>query len=251
MNSMRILLILLFEIVFFSAIYAQTPKDDVVYMNSGSFLRGRIVEMIPGKSLKICLANNRDTLMILMEDVKLIRQEDPPRYEPSFSNQGFKRWEYTVMAEFGCGLGFMRALIEYSDTRESQSSLMFNVINGFKVSPRFQLGLGCGIDFWSTMTFFPMYANLRWNFSKTEPTFFAYTDGGYSFGWMKDYGRINMGGIMAAAGLGVKFRISSKMSMFVTAGYKLQRVLGQWQDSYPIRWPQNAHFFNFKTGVDF
>jgi len=245
------LLILLFEIVFFSAIHAQAPKDDVVYMNSGSFLRGRIVEMIPGKSLKICMANHRDTLMILMEDVKLIRQEEPPRYEPSFSDQDFKQWEYTVMAELGCGMGSLMAARGTQDIRESQFSYMFNVINAFKVSPRFQLGLGCGIDFWNTMNFFPIYADFRVNFSKVEPSLFAYADGGYSFGWMHDYGRVNLGGIMAAAGLGAKFRISSKMIMFVTAGYKLQRVTGQWQDHYPVRWPRNAHFFNFKIGVDF
>ena len=38
---------------------AQVMQDDVVYLNNGTFLRGRIVELVPGKSLKLSLAKGK------------------------------------------------------------------------------------------------------------------------------------------------------------------------------------------------
>jgi hypothetical protein len=56
-------LTLVFCFLLSSSCYSQNAEDDVVYMNSGAYLRGKIIELISGESLKICIAN-KDTLVV-------------------------------------------------------------------------------------------------------------------------------------------------------------------------------------------
>jgi len=50
---MRIFLILLLTLFLGSQLYSQKSQDDVVYLNNGTYFRGKIVELIPGVSLRI------------------------------------------------------------------------------------------------------------------------------------------------------------------------------------------------------
>jgi len=66
---MRIFLILLLTLFLGSQLYSQKSQDDVVYLNNGTYFRGKIVELIPGVSLRISFPG-KDTLDIQMKDVK-------------------------------------------------------------------------------------------------------------------------------------------------------------------------------------
>jgi len=97
----RTILILLLSILFFSQLHSQKSQDDVVYLNNGTFLRGKIVEVVPGKSVKIAF-RGKDTLEIQMNDIKLIRKENVPETRPGYEN-GVKASGYTFIGELNLG----------------------------------------------------------------------------------------------------------------------------------------------------
>ena len=119
------LLILTLTFLLSARLCSQTLQDDVVYLNNGTFLRGRIVELIPGKYLKIVVAA-KDTMEIQMTDVKLFRKENVPETRPDYEN-GVKSSCYTFIGELNLGLGMLEGVDRYKDTAQGQYSVMLSV----------------------------------------------------------------------------------------------------------------------------
>ena len=101
----RHLVIIVLILVFAPGLNAQEAKNDVVYLNNGTFLRGTISELIPGKSLKIYF-NGHDTLEIPMSDVKEIKKEVAPE-KPGYDG-GVKASGYTNITEFPKSTSFLQ-----------------------------------------------------------------------------------------------------------------------------------------------
>ena len=249
--SLRNFLILVLTLLLESQLHCQNLQDDVVYLNNGTFFRGKIVELIPGKSLKISFIG-KDTLEIQMIDVKLIRKENTP--EGIFKNyeNGVKISGYTFIGEFNFGLGLLEGLDRYKDTAQGQYSVMLSVFNGITISPIIQLGIGAGLDVWNYRIFLPIYLDLRVNIIKKVNSPFLYVNTGYALGWMNGTPGVGIGGAMAAIGAGAKFRISTKQIMVLSLGYHFQQTR-QWQVNNGVesKATRDAHFINLKVGLIF
>jgi hypothetical protein len=243
----QFLLTAIFQVLFVSALFAQVPQEDVIYLNNGTYLRGKIVEMVPGKSLKLALNGSRDTLSIGMDDVKMIRKEETAAYSIA-SEAGKKPWEYTFIAELNFGVGEVVYYGGSADSRTGQYTVMLDVINGFSITPHLQAGVGIGLDLWRTMKFMPVYLDIRSSLGKHASSPFIYFDGGYSFGWMYSEGNVNYGGLMAGIGMGGRFRAGRKQFMFFSLGYKLQQTTGQWDGDHSKE-TLNGNFVVFKAGI--
>jgi hypothetical protein len=248
---MRSLLILVLTQLLLSQLYSQNSQDDVVYLNNGTFFRGKIVELIPGEFLKISLIG-KDTLEIQMKDVKLIRKENKP--EGIFKNyeHGVKTSGYTFIGEFNFGLGMLEGLERYKDTAQGQYSVMLTVFNGITITPFIQLGIGAGLDMWKNRIFLPIYLDLRVNIIKKVNSPFLYFNTGYSLGWITGVKGVDLGGAIAAIGAGAKFRISTKQIMVLSLGYRFQQTR-QWQVNNRVenKATRDAHFINLKMGLIF
>jgi len=233
---------------FGSRLQAQHNLRDVVYLNNGTFLKGTISEIIPGKSLKIYFQGN-DTLEIMMSEVKEVKKEVVP--EKSIYENGTKSWGYTNITEFGVGLGYSETLSRVDSLAQKQFSLIMTTMNGFSITPYIQLGLGTGVELWKGRGFIPIYFDLRANILRYTGTPFFYANVGYAPGWVKGETGIGLGGAMAGLGAGARFP-TGKVTMVVSIGYRFQQTR-VWEVRNHVRSKAtlDANFFVFKAGLFF
>lgn len=245
---LRHFLILGFTIAIICRLDAQVNQNDVVYLNNGTFLRGTVSELIPGKSLKICFAGH-DTLVIQMSDVKEIRKEAIP--EQHGFEEGVKAWGYTNITEFSMGLGFSEGLNRNRESPDRQFSMSISTLNGFTVTPYIQIGLGTGLELWKARGFIPIYIDLRANILKYVDSPFLYVNVGYAPGWVKGETGMGLGGALAGLGAGARFR-TSKVALVISVGYRFQQTR-LWEVVSQVRSKAtlDANFFIIRAGVFF
>ena len=246
--SLRHLLFFFLLTVMVSRLNAQEAKNDVVYLNNGTFLRGTISELIPGKSLKIYF-NGHDTLEIPMREVKEIKKEKVP--EKSGFEDGVKASGYTNITEFSVGLGYSEGINAKLESAQKQFSISMVTMNGLTISPYIQLGLGTGLELWRNRGFIPIYFDLRANVLRHKGTPFFYANVGYAPGWMKGETGMGLGGAMAGLGAGARFS-TGKLALVVSFGYRFQQTR-LWQVVNQVRSKAtlDANFFAIKAGVFF
>lgn len=249
--SSRRLLIFVFAIAISPLLRAQENLDDVVYLKNGTFLRGKIIELIPEKSLKFCVLS-KDTMDISMNDVKLIKREKSavssnPNYE-----DGVKAWGYTNITEVTLGWGLSEINDQPRNILQKRLSFQLSTINGLTLSPYIHLGLGTGVEFWNNRGFIPIFLDLRTNLLKKKNTPFGYLDVGYSPGWINGEDGLGFGGALVAIGVGAKISVTGKMGIVVSLGYRFQQTR-QWQANYNVRSIAilDTQFIALKAGVLF
>lgn len=232
-------------------VFSQVPQEDVVYMNNGSFLRGKIVEMHPGESLRMVYAG-KDTITILMSDVKIIKKENVPEETNMNFDKGVRSWGYTCIIEITYGQGLLEGVDWKKDTAESEYSVMLSVSNGLTLSPHIYLGIGVGFEVWRARKFIPVYLDFRSCFLKTANSPFLYFNLGYSAGWMENNSQPEFGGAMAGIGAGGRFAITRNKSIVVSLGYRFQQTR-EWDlnNNVEVRGTRDAHFISFKAGLIF
>jgi hypothetical protein len=230
---------------------SQELMDDVVYMNNGSFVRGKILKMEDGKTMTL-LVGNKDTLEIRMDDVKLVRKEKIPVTPVDVYANGFRAWGYTCILELTLGAGVLEGLDRYRDTAYTQYSLMISVSNGFTISPYFYLGIGLGGEKWGSRIFLPVCLDLRSNLLKADNSPFVYLNTGYSLGWIVGQKGAGFGGALLGLGAGAKFRISKRQLMMISLGYRFQQTR-EWIESNAVdsKATRDSHFICLKTGITF
>jgi len=242
-----VLIILLFSL----QLRSQVRQDDVVYLNNGTFLRGNIVEIVPESLLKIVLSG-KDTLEIRMNEVKIIRKENPPKDTDPNYEDGIKSWGYTIIPELNIGVGLLEGLDRYLDAPQKKYSIQLSVFNGLTLTPYIQLGISIGLDLWKSRAFLPICLDLRANFLKKVNSPFIYCHAGYSPGWQVGERGMGLGGATAGYGAGAKFRFSRKLIMVVSMGYRFQQTR-LWQVNHGVtsKATIDAHMVNFRTGFIF
>jgi len=249
--SIRHLLIVAFTLVFTLLLHSQDKLDDVVYLNNGTFLRGKITLLIPGKSLKICLGD-KDTLEIQMNDIKVIKKEKfPEKINPNYEDR-VKTWGYTNITEITLGSGLLEGLDRYRDPPQSQFSVMLSTFNGVTITPYIQMGVGVGLEIWSSRGFIPIYLDFRSNILKCENTPFFYVNAGYSPGWIHGETGLGFGGAIAGIGAGARVKIYRRLLMVFSLGYRFQQT-GRWQvmNGVQTKATLDAHFVSLKLGFIF
>jgi hypothetical protein len=243
--------LLFFLLVLFSALpaFSQDSREDVVYMNNGSFLRGKIVQMEPGKMLKL-LVDNKDTIEIPVSEVKLVREENAITGTGNIYENGFRSWGYSCIMELNLGIGLLEGLDRYKDTAYTQYSLLISASNGFELSPYIYLGIGVGLEVWRSRLFLPLYLDFRSNLLKTDNSPFLYVNAGYALGGIVGQRGAGLGGAMAGLGGGAKFRFSKRLVMVVSLGYRFQQT-GEWLEYHNVRSKatRDGHFITLKTGL--
>jgi len=237
--------------IFLSSIFSQNSQYNIVYLNNGTYLRGRIIELIPDKFLKISLSKN-DTIEIQMVDVKLIINDSIPDRERNGYENGVKAWGYTMIPEFSFGIGQSEGVDRFMDPLQDQYLLMLTIFNGFTITPFIQLGIGLGLNFWRQRIFLPVYLDLRANVLKYNNTPFIFVNLGYSLSWIPGEANDNLGGAYAGLGAGAKFKISNRQLMVISLGYLFQQAR-QWQEIQRVKSKAtfDSNFINMKIGFVF
>lgn len=244
MKSLFLTVILL---LILQGVQSQTIQEDVVYMKNGTFLRGRVVEVIPGEKIKLVL-NQSDTLRIPLSEIKKMEKEDVPPMD----TEKIKLWHYTFIGEVNYATGLVEGLNRYLQLPEDQYSVMLSVFNGVTISPYFQMGIGTALEVWKKRGFLPVYGDFRLNFLKTASSPFLYINTGYAPGWRTGWSGYGYGGAMAGIGVGCKIKIARNMKQILTfaIGYRFQQIRQPLVTS-EIKSTIDSHLLSFKAGVMF
>jgi hypothetical protein len=187
--------------------FAQNNYDEVVYLKNGIVIRGMIIEQVPGKSLKIQTTGGNVGDYQLDEIEKITK-------EPRLRNSGINPLEpgHVIIAEVA---------YRFRGGIHGSQFVKLNLINSYRFSSGFSLGLGTGFKYsWhGRFIDIPFFADFRGqlNNKKTSP-YWAF-DVGYVF----DASNKMVGqGLLLNPSAGVSMRLSDKTLVNVGLGYERQ-----------------------------
>jgi len=220
--------------------FAQNKKNrDVIYLKNGSVIRGRIIEQVPDKSVKIETAN-RNVFVYKTNEIKKIIFESPKSNFRLFSDSASHRG-YKAIIETGYGIGL-------GDNGLGRVNL--NIINGYQFNPYFSMGFGTGLRYYfdSQSVLIPFFADFRGYFMNSKK-FSPYVslDIGYSFDATNNFEGV---GVLVNPSVGAAYKISDQFILNLGVGYEMQGM-----KSYENNLSENEDNFsraiNINAGISF
>jgi len=105
--------------------------------------------------------------------------------------------------------------------------ISLNTTHGVRYG-RWTAGIGTGYDVYKDWNTLPVFGSVSYDFAHSgEHTFFAQLNGGYAWAFysVTDYTNMDSkGGRMFNPMVGYRFKISDKVRLYLSAGYKFQRI---------------------------
>jgi len=216
---------------------AQQSFQDVVYLKSGSIIRGTIIEQVPNVSIKIETADKNVFFYKIDEIEKITKEPFPNARSSSVSNSGITNG-YCGIINIGYGFGI-------GENSEGINSLNLDFINGFQLFPYFSVGLGTGVKVWfikditEKPILIPAFVNLRGHFLKGNISPYLGIDLGYCW----EVSPVTQGlGLLFSPTLGVSFKVGNKSRISLGTGYSMIRFSDI---------DETASMWNFNFGVSF
>lgn len=222
-------------------LFSQKNMQDVVYLKTGSVLRGKITEQnttttkleLLGGSVFVFQANEIDSVKkecALKNQLKEIKQNYFRR------DRGFRNF-----TEFGIiyGVDLKKQTPDpnyyyYNTNPDDDFGISLHTVNGYQVWSYLFVGAGMGIDRMISykQTFSPFYLRVASEFLKKKVTPYVFCDVGYSVMWKKKndeyYSYQNKGGLYVACGGGVRIYTRSRASVILSAAYKRNSSETKW-----------------------
>lgn len=185
----------------------ESGQGDVVYLKDGSILRGQIVEN-SGDEIKLEMVG-RNVLVIKMEEVERLSRDDISSAEHYKSSGYFNHTGMTVLPG------------------TESTTVRFQMVNGYQISPRFSLGLGIGfVPYNDPLGLIPLFMEGRYKFKKANTTPFLFLRTGYNFTILADENReleSHTGGLNLNPGIGLEFHNAS-FGWYLTAGLNVDKA---------------------------
>jgi len=189
-------------------------KEDVLYLKNENVIRGIIID------------KNDSTLKIRTADGSLYNYKrneiDTVTREKLYSNFIYKKSGYSNYTELG-------ALIAGKTTIEgvTTAAFSFQTVNGYKFNQFVMLGAGVGADLYATQTIVPVFATFRGDINHNGSAIpFYFIDAGYGVNiTQKSADATNFkGGLLYAAGLGLKIPFNKTAGFLLSLGYRYQKT---------------------------
>lgn len=245
MRNFALLFVLLFG--FASAVFSQTPVQEIVYLKNGSVIKGIIIEQVLNQSIKIRTADG-STFVYKIGEVEKITKEvaDSNTYNRRSSGSGGEN-EITGYRGFA-DMGYTVGIGEWKAGR-----IEVTTSHGYQFTPYLFMGGGTGIHYYCTdgaeETVVPLFVDFRANFIKGKIVPFARIKAGYSFDTSESFEGL---GFYIAPSAGVKFMVSDNFAINFSLGYTSQLVDSYYEDYYyEYSSTENLGGITFKTGFEF
>lgn len=208
---MRISLLILFVLFFVGAV-AQGKKETVVYLKNGSVIRGQLI----GSSDQQTRILTQDGSIWSFSKAEL----DSVRSEKRFRNFAYKTKGFAHFSELG-------PLVAGKTTVDgvTTAAFSFQTVNGYKFNQFAMLGFGTGVDLYATQTIVPLFASFRGDIATNGTVLpFYFIDAGYGANITQDSqaGEDFKGGLLYAAGIGVKIPFNRSAGFLLSIGYRYQ-----------------------------
>jgi len=198
-----------------SSTFAQSSKtEDVLYLKNQWVIRGKILEQ-NNNSIKI-QSHEGNIFVFPAGDIEKISQEK------IWGNFVYKDHGFANFTELG-------PLIAGKTTIDgvTTAAFSFQTVNGYKFCQYAMAGIGIGADLYATQTVLPVFASFRGDLSKTGSVIpFYFADGGYGINITQNSynGTAFKGGIMYAAGFGIKIPFNRNAGFLLSFGYRYQKT---------------------------
>jgi len=211
---MKKILLLTFSIVIlFSGCLVAQSREDVVYLNNGGIMRGKVLENIPGVHTSLEMTG-RNLVIIPDSAVKMILMDQviPARLRENNASP----------VEMAASVSFFGG---------SKNSAGCSFITSYRFPFRLSLGVGIGNE-WFDHQQIPFLADIKYCFLKGSWSPYVYAQSGYAITLSKTsdgnnwYGQ-NVeyyGGVLAGTGAGMRFNFTGHNALIFSVGYRYQKT---------------------------
>jgi hypothetical protein len=210
---MKKILLLIVLCTFFIAggLFAQS-KEDVVYLNNGSILRGKVIENISGVRTSIEIIG-RNTIVVPDSAVKMILMD---QVIPSKD-----RTNQASPVEMAASVSFFGG---------SKNSAGCSFITSYRFPSRISVGVGIGNE-WFDHQQIPFIAEYKYSFLKGSWSPYVYAQTGYAIPLSKKSGDNSWynqytdyyGGVLLGVGGGMRFDFTHHNALIFSIGYRYQK----------------------------
>ena len=194
---------------------AQQGLQDVLYLKNGSIIRGEVIEMVPGGSVKIQTADG-SLFVFTMAEVERIAKEQTSMDQPAPAPTG-DVVGYQGIAELGYAVGIAPNGVD---------QFKFNFINGFRFNQHLMAGMGLGLRMYlgedDTYAMIPVFLDGRFHFLNRKTSPYLSLGVGMTFNGSHD---MNTEGLLVNGGLGVVFRLRGRTQLHAGLGADLQKLI--------------------------
>lgn len=232
--------------------FAQTEIQDVIYLKTGSYVRGHLIQPETDSTITVKLENG-SVFQIRKDEIKEVKQEPRPYDVKSNWDREVKHAGFTNISEVYISFGSLQGFDPTTESSCPEFLVGLSSINGFTISPYIHFGLGLAVEKWKKYFFLPIFLDLRVNFMAQSATPFLYTDVGYAPGWLQGYSEGSFGGLIGGLGVGAKVIVGRKMAWTISLGYRFQQLKG-WEQRNPlttVKAVTDANFFAIRSGLVF
>lgn len=249
--------------------FSQSNIEDVVYLKSGSVIRGKILEQ-KNETVKVELLGG-SIFVFKQEEVDSIKRENTLKNKLREINRNYFRRDrgFRNQTEFGIiyGTDLKRDNTDpyyyyYGNTNTDDFGLSLHTVNGYQLWPYLYMGAGVGIDRMISyrQTFSPFYLRLSSEFLKKKVTPYVFCDIGYAVMWKKKnddyYAYKNKGGLYVSCGGGVRIYTRSRASVVLSVAYKRTQSettwwYTQWNDGTIYNIKRTYQRLSMNVGVTF
>jgi hypothetical protein len=217
-------------------IFAQSKKEDILFLKSGGVIYGIIKE----KTDKIKIQISGGSIMVYkMDEIDSIKQESLNKtlrrdfFETYYRKAKGYRNITEVQFTYGTipGINYYYGYVDAYPAGGAMDDIgvSAHTINGYQVCPQFFIGGGVGMDRLLTFreTFIPLYVRFQSELLKKRITPYLFADGGYAFmvanqvnntSYYSYYHRL--GGAYMTLGAGVHIYTKGPLSYMIGLGYR-------------------------------
>ena len=143
-----------------------------------------------------------------------------------YKSNGFQNF-----SEFGVltGVGIVNSYsLLGSSYKNDALGLSLSTTNGWLINTNVFVGLGIGVEKFSSDYQLPLFLNTRFFILSKKIKPFCYSDIGYSWRWNSESTGSDWGGLLIGLGAGCAIQMTKNSSVFISIGYKIQQVKLEW-----------------------
>ncbi len=204
------------------AIAQKSKHLDQIKLIDGNLLRGTIIEDKVGEYAEIMIAG-KQIVRFSYDNIWWIK-------DGGYKHSGYqlKKPGYFVRLEMGVLIDRVEPAPWSNADAYNNEFFTFHAINGFRLRPSFQPGIGVGIDYYPMIKVYPIFLSLKGDLIRGKVTPFYQIDIGSGIARdrkndFRSYDRVKAG-IMFHPTIGLQLNTYKRVSYFIALGYNLQKA---------------------------
>jgi hypothetical protein len=199
----------------------KSSQEDVIHLKNEWVIRGEIT------------ARNADKITIETRDGNIYvfknTEIDTITKEAAYGAFTYKKKGFASYTELG-------PLIAGKTTQNGVTTAAFSLqtINGYRFSQYAMTGIGAGADLYAAQTILPVFGSFRGDIATSGtvlPFYFAEAGNGFNITQNSSGGQSFKGGLMYAAGLGIKIPFNRNAGFLLSMGYRYQKTSYTFQNT--------------------